>query len=117
MWHVQMRVGQRRSRDVWSTIETLPLQRRARLSAVLSSSVVLSGCLDTGVGQGGEGTIVEISPVDRTNHQIALEVAVDATDDSLLLAHSSDLPAGHSDGSQGVEDRRIGNAGWTNART
>jgi hypothetical protein len=79
------------------------MKRRALLSAVLGSSIALSGCLG---GDGtGEGTTVEIIPSNTTDHPISLDVAVYARDDSLLLEHSYSLPAGQSDESQGVENR------------
>ncbi|MFC7216285.1 hypothetical protein ACFQO4_19690 [Saliphagus sp. GCM10025334] len=81
------------------------MKRRSLLSTALGSSIVISGCLGVGGEQSGEGTIVEIIPSNNTDQQISLEIAVYATDDSLLLDHSYSLPAGHSDESRGVEDR------------
>lgn len=81
------------------------MKRRALLSTALCSSIIVSGCLTIGGEQGGEGTTVEIIPSNNTDHRISLDVAVYATDGSLLLDHSYSLPAGHSDESQGVEDR------------
>jgi len=80
------------------------MQRRALLSSVFSGGVLMAGCLGVGEEQ-GEGTTVEIIPRNHTAQQIALDVAVYARDDSLLLEHSYSLPAGHSDESQGVENR------------
>lgn len=81
------------------------MQRRALLSTALGSSVVLSGCFGIGETRDGEGTTVEIVPTNKTSRRIALDVAVYATDSSLLLDHSYSLPAGHADESQGVENR------------
>ncbi|WP_224448644.1 hypothetical protein [Haloprofundus salilacus] len=81
------------------------MKRRALLSTALGCSISMSGCLSGVGGQGGEGTTVEIIPSNSTNQQISLNVAVYATDGSLLLNHSYTLPPGHSDESQGVEDR------------
>jgi hypothetical protein len=64
----------------------------------------VSGCLSGVGGQDGEGTTVEIIPSNSTKQQISLDVAVYATDGSLLLNHSYTLPPGHADESQGVED-------------
>lgn len=93
----------------WITIcepqhAVLHMKRRALLTTALGSSLITSGCLDGG-GSKGEGTTVEIIPSNYTNQQISLDVAVYATDGSLLLDHSYSLPAEHSDESQGVEDR------------
>ncbi len=79
------------------------MKRRAFISTVLASSLVTSGCL--GIRQEGEGTTVEIIPVNHTDQQITLQVAVYARDGSLLLDHSYSLPAGNRDESLGVEDR------------
>lgn len=65
----------------------------------------MSGCLSLGGEQGGEGTTVEIIPTNSTNQEISLDVAVYATDGSLLLDHTYSLDAGHADESQGVENR------------
>jgi len=65
----------------------------------------MAGCLDLGGKQRGEGTTVEIIPSNNTNQQISLDVTVYAADGSLLLEHSYSIPAGHSDESQGVENR------------
>jgi len=81
------------------------VKRRALLSAVFGSTVVASGCLGVGSERDGEGTTVEIIPTNGTDRRLSLDVAVYATDGSLLLDHSYSLPAGHSDESQGVEDR------------
>jgi hypothetical protein len=81
------------------------MKRRALLSAALSSAIIISGCLNNEEEPSGEGTTVEIIPINTTDQQISLDVAVYATDDSLLLDHSYSLPAGHADESQGVEDR------------
>ena len=66
---------------------------------------IMSGCLNVGGESDGGGTTVEIIPSNETDRQISLDVAVYATDGSLLLDHSYSLPAGHSDESQGVENR------------
>ena len=79
------------------------MKRRALLSTALWSSIIVPGCLD--VKGGGEGTTVEIIPSNTTDRQISLNVAVYATDGALLLDHTYALPAGHSDESQGVDDR------------
>lgn len=81
------------------------VNRRAFLSAALGSSLIVSGCLGVGEDQSGEGTTIEIIPSNNTARQITLDVAVYATDGSLLLDHSYSLPAGHADESQGVENR------------
>ena len=81
------------------------MKRRALLSAALGSGLVTSGCLGIGGASTGEGTTVEIIPTNLTSHRVSLDVAVYATDGSLLLDHSYSLPAGHSDESRGVEDR------------
>lgn len=81
------------------------MKRRAFLSSTLGSSVLLSGCLNVAEGHDGEGTTVEIIPSNNTDQYISLDVSVYATDGSTLLDHSYALPAGHSDESQGVENR------------
>ncbi|NHN61219.1 MULTISPECIES: hypothetical protein [Halorussus] len=81
------------------------MKRRAFLSTALGSSLIISGCLGVGGGQSGEGTTVEIIPTNNTNQQITLDVAVYATDSSLLLDHSYSLLPEHADESQGVENR------------
>lgn len=81
------------------------MKRRALLSATLGSCLIISGCLTIGEDRDGEGTTVEIIPNNETNQQISLDVAVYATDGSVLLDYSYSLPAGHSDESQGVENR------------
>jgi len=81
------------------------MRRRALLSTALGSSLIISGCLGVGGEQGGEGTTVEIIPTNTTNQQITLNVAVYATDSSLLLDHSYSLSPEHADESQGVENR------------
>lgn len=78
------------------------VKRRALLATALGSSL-LTGCLETGEAS-GEGTTVEIIPTNDTDNRISLDVAVYATDGSLLLDHTYSLQAGHSDESQGVED-------------
>lgn len=80
------------------------MKRRALLATALGSSLIVSGCF-AGGKQSGEGTTVEIIPSNTTDRRVALDVAVYATDGSLLLDHSYSLPAGHSDESQGVENR------------
>jgi len=80
------------------------MKRRALLSTFLASSLDTSGCLGIGK-QGGEGTTVEIIPVNHTEQQITLQVAVYARDGSLLLDHSYSLPAEHRGESLGVENR------------
>ena len=81
------------------------MKRRALLSTFLGSSILMSGCLGVVGEQGGEGTTVEIIPSNNTNQQIVLDVAVYATDGSLLLDHSYSLPAGHADESQSAQNR------------
>ncbi|MCU4716988.1 hypothetical protein [Halapricum hydrolyticum] len=81
------------------------MKRRALLSTALGSSVLMSGCLSIGGARSGEGTTVEIIPTNSTDHEISLDVAVYATDGSLLLEHTYSLDAGHADESQGVENR------------
>lgn len=81
------------------------MKRRALLSTCLCSNLVMAGCLDVGGEQSGEGTTVEIIPSNNTNQQISLDVTVYSADDSLLLEHSYSISAGHSDESQGVENR------------
>lgn len=81
------------------------MKRRALLSTALGSSLIASGCLGVGGEQGGEGTTVEIIPTNDTEQQITLDVAVYATDSSLLLDHSYSLPPERADESQDVEDR------------
>lgn len=66
---------------------------------------MISGCLGPDGEQSGEGTTVEIIATNRTNQRISLSVAVYAEDGPLLLDHSYSLPEGHSDESQGVENR------------
>lgn len=65
----------------------------------------MSGCLGAPGEQGGEGTTVELIPSNNTNQQISLNVAVYSTDSFLLFDHTYSLAAGHSDESQGVENR------------
>lgn len=65
----------------------------------------MAGCLNASGKQEEEGTTVEIIPSNTTNKQISLDVSVYATDGSLLLDHSYSLSSGHSDESQGVENR------------
>lgn len=81
------------------------MKRRAVLSTALGSGIITSGCLNVGGDGDGEGTTVEIISSNNTDQEISLDVAVYATDGSLLLDHSYSLQAGHSDESQGVEDR------------
>ncbi len=81
------------------------MRRRALLSTALGSSPIISGCLGVGGKQGGEGTTVEIIPTNQTNQQITLNVAVYATDSSLLLDHSYSLPPEHANESQDVKNR------------
>jgi hypothetical protein len=81
------------------------MKRRAILSTALGSCVLIPGCLSVGGGREGEGTTVEIIPTNSTNQEISLDVAVYATDGSLLLDHTYSLGAGHTDESQGVDDR------------
>lgn len=81
------------------------MKRRGFLSTTLGSSVLTSGCLRVGDEQGGEGTTVEIIPINSTDHEISLDVAVYARDGSLLLDYTYSLEPGHADESQGVENR------------
>jgi hypothetical protein len=81
------------------------MKRRALLSAALGSSVLMPGCLGVDGAPSGEGTTVEIIPMNRTDQEISLDVAVYATDGSLLLEHTYSLDVGHADESQGVENR------------
>lgn len=81
------------------------MKRRALLTTALGSSLVTAGCLGGRTEPTGEGTTVEIIPTNETDQQIALDVAVYAMDGSLLLDHSYSVAPGHSDESQGVENR------------
>ena len=81
------------------------MKRRALLTTALGSSLVTAGCLGVGDGPAGEGTTVEIIPTNDTDQEISLDVAVYATDGSLLLDHSYSVAPEHSDESQGVENR------------
>jgi len=81
------------------------MKRRALLSTALGCSLTITGCLGLDGEQSGEGTTVEIIPRNHTNQQISLHVAVYARDGSRLLDHWCSLPEGHSDESQGVENR------------
>ena len=81
------------------------MKRRALLSTCLCSNIIMAGCLHIGGKQGGEGATVELIPTNNTDQRISLDVTVYAADDSLLREHSYSIPAGHSDESQGVENR------------
>lgn len=81
------------------------MKRRTLLFTVLGSSVLVSGCLSVGGEQDGEGTAVEIIPTNSTDEEVSLDVAVCATDDSLVLDHTYSLEAGHANESKDVENR------------
>lgn len=83
----------------------LGMKRRTLLSTIFGSSVLVSGCLSIDGVQDGEGTTVEIIPRNSTDEAVSLNVAVYATEGSLLLDHTYSLEAGVADESKGVENR------------
>ena len=81
------------------------MKRRVLLFATVAVSTPLCGCSELSSEPEGEGTEVEVIPTNSTEKRIDLDVAIFSKDGDTLLEHSYSLPAGHSDESQGVENR------------